>query len=115
MTASIYPDGEDATCRSRRVLPYLPQEVFDAFARPEVLARWWGPAGSTNTFEVFEFRPGGRWKFVMHGPNDTHHPNESVFIELRAPSAVGARIRHIAEPANEENLDRLLSVLHKEP
>jgi uncharacterized protein YndB with AHSA1/START domain len=91
------------------------------------------------------------WKFVMHGPNDTHHPNESVFIELRAPSrlviqhvssprytltitltpresgteitweqqfddaAVAARIRHIAEPANEENLDRLLSVLHKEP
>jgi hypothetical protein len=26
-------------------------------------------------------------------------------------SAVAARIRHIVEPANEQNLDRLLSVL----
>ena len=59
------PNG--ATFRSHRVLPYQPQPVFEAFARPELLAHWWGPNGFTNTFEVFEFRPGGRWKFVMHG------------------------------------------------
>jgi uncharacterized protein YndB with AHSA1/START domain len=129
------------------VLPYRPETVFEAFARPELLARWWGPSGFTNTFEVFEFRAGGRWKFVMHGPDGSHHPNESVFVELDAPSrlvvhhvskprymltitmaahesgtaitwnqefedaAVAARIRHIAEPANEENVDRLVAVL----
>jgi uncharacterized protein YndB with AHSA1/START domain len=139
------PDG--AAFRSQRVLPYQPQSVFEAFARPELLARWWGPAGFTNTFEVFEFRPAGRWTFVMHGPDGSHHPNESVFLELHVPSklvihhvsrpryvltvtltaheagtaitwsqafedsAVAARIRHIVEPANEQNLDRLLSVL----
>ena len=139
------PDG--ATFRSHRVLPYQPQAVFEAFARPELLARWWGPAGFTNTFEVFEFRPAGRWTFVMHGPDGSHHPNENVFLELHVPSklviqhvsrpryvltvtlaaheagtaitwaqafedsAVGARIRHIVEAANEQNLDRLLSVL----
>ena len=135
------------TFRSSRVLPYQPQAVFDAFARPELLARWWGPKGFTNTFEVFEFRPGGRWKFVMHGPKGSHHPNESVFLELDAPSrlvihhvvppryvltvalaahdrgttitwnqefedsAVAERVRHIVEPANEENLDRLTALL----
>jgi uncharacterized protein YndB with AHSA1/START domain len=129
------------------VLPYRPETVFEAFARPELLARWWGPSGFTNTFEIFEFRAGGRWKFVMHGPDGSHHPNESVFVELDAPSrlvvhhvskprymltitmaahesgtaitwnqefedaAVAARIRHIAEPANEENVDRLVAVL----
>jgi uncharacterized protein YndB with AHSA1/START domain len=71
------PSG--AIFRSHRVLPYPPRSVFEAFARPEVLARWWGPNGFTNTFEVFEFRPGGRWKFVMHGPEGSNHPNESVF------------------------------------
>ena len=30
-------------------------------------------------------------------------------------SAVAARIRHIVEPANEQNLDRLLSVLAERP
>ncbi len=73
--------------RYHRVLSHPPQRVFEAFAKPELLARWWGPDGFTNTFEVFEFRVGGRWKFVMHGPNGSH-PNESVFLELKAPSAV---------------------------
>ena len=140
-------DRSGATFQTRRVLPYDPSAVFEAFARPEVLARWWGPAGFTNAFEVCEFRPGGRWKYVMHGPEGTRHPNESVFREVEAPSrlviqhvskpryvltvtltaheggtavtwdqefedaAVASRIRHIVEPANEQNLDRLASVL----
>src|SRR5688572_18226776 len=146
-TAQNSGDVNGALFRSERVLPYPPDAVFDAFARPELLAQWWGPAGFTNTFEIFEFRPGGRWKFVMHGPNGAQFPNESVFLELDAPSrvvihhvskpryvltvtlaaheagtaitwtqefedaAVAARIRHIVEPANEQNLDRLLSIL----
>jgi uncharacterized protein YndB with AHSA1/START domain len=136
-----------ATFRSHRMLPYQPETVFEAFARPERLALWWGPNGFTNTFEVFEFRPGGRWRLVMHGPDGSNHWNESVFLELHGPSklviqhvspprfvltvtlaaheagtaitwaqefedsAVAARIAHIVEPANEQNLDRLLSVL----
>ena len=148
MASSPKPEGPDgATFRGYRVLPYQPRAVFEAFARPELLAQWWGPNGFTNTFEVFEFRPGGRWKFVMHGPDGSHHPNESLLLELHGPSrlviqhvspprfvltvaldphatgtaitwsqefedsVVAARIRHIAEPANEQNLDRLLSVL----
>ena len=133
--------------RTHRVLPHEPRSVFEAFARPELLERWWGPAGFTNAFEVCEFRPGGRWKYVMHGPEGTKHPNESVFREVQAPSrlvihhvskpryvltitlaaheagtaitwvqefedaTVAARIRHIVEPANEQNLDRLQSLL----
>ena len=142
---SVFP-GNAIFC-SHRVVPYQPEAVFEAFARPELLAQWWGPAGFSSTFEVFEFRTGGRWKFVLHGPNGSHYPNESVFLELDPPSrlvihhvskprymltvtmaaqeagtaitwsqefedaAVAARIRHIVEPANEQNLDRLLSVL----
>jgi uncharacterized protein YndB with AHSA1/START domain len=139
------PDG--VTFRAHRVLPHKPQSVFEAFARPELLARWWGPDGFTNTFDVFDFRPQGRWSYVMHGPQGANYPNESVFLELRAGSkvviqhvsrpryvltvtlapheggtamtwaqefedgAVAARIRHIVEPANEQNLDRLASLL----
>src|SRR5512144_1267366 len=85
-----------AAFRSHRVLPYLRQRVFEAFARPELLSRWWGPNGFTNTFEVFEFRLGGRWKFVMHGPDGSHHPNENVFIRLDAPSTLV--IQHVSQP-----------------
>src|SRR5262245_2414953 len=82
--------------RSRRPGSHPPQRVFEAFAKPDLLARWWGPDGFTNTFEVFEFRVGGRWKFVMHGPNGSHHRNESAFLELKAPSVVV--IHHLSHP-----------------
>jgi uncharacterized protein YndB with AHSA1/START domain len=118
-------DRNGATFRSHRLLPYQPQSVFEAFARPELLARWWGPAGFTNTFEVFEFRPGGRWAFVMLVIQHVSRPRYVLTVTLAAheagtaiawaqefeDGAVAARIRHIVEPANEQNLDRLLSVL----
>ncbi|MCX5662078.1 MAG: SRPBCC domain-containing protein [Planctomycetota bacterium] len=70
--------------------------MYDAFERPEQLAKWWGPKGFTNTFSQFEFRPGGRWVFVMHGPNGADYPNESVFRELQRN--VKVVIEHVVEP-----------------
>lgn len=70
-----------------REIPATPEQVFAAFSDPVRLARWWGPAGFTNTFSVCEFRTGGRWSFVMHGPNGRDFPNESIFAEIAAPSA----------------------------
>lgn len=64
------------------------ERVFRAFAEPHHLARWWGPNGFSSRFEVFEFRPGGRWRFVMHGPDGTDYPNESVFLDIAAPERV---------------------------
>ena len=56
--------------------------VYKAFADPAHLARWWGPDGFTSTFEVFDLRPGGAWRLVMHGPDGTNYPNESIFREV---------------------------------
>lgn len=74
--------ADDRTLGTSRTLPYTPKEIYRAFASAELLAAWWGPDGFSNTFETFEFRTGGRWKFVMHGPDGTNYPNESVFKEL---------------------------------
>lgn len=79
-----------------REIPASPEAVFAAFSDPERLARWWGPAGFTNTFSLCEMKPGGRWKYVMHGPDGKNYPNESVFAELDAPRKIV--IDHVAEP-----------------
>jgi uncharacterized protein YndB with AHSA1/START domain len=71
-------------------------QVFAAIADPQRLARWWGPAGFTNTFNVCEFKNGGRWSFVMHGPDGTDYANESVFAEIEAPHKVV--VQHESEP-----------------
>ncbi|HKJ63516.1 MAG TPA: SRPBCC domain-containing protein, partial [Hyphomicrobiales bacterium] len=49
-----------------------------------------------NTFEIFEFTAGGRWKFVMHGPDGNDYLNESKFEELVPNSTVV--IKHDCPP-----------------
>lgn len=140
-------NSPNAVCSTERVLCASPRSVFAAFEQPDQLARWWGPKDFTNTFEQFEFKPGGRWVFVMHGPNGANYPNESVFREIQPDAKIvighdsaprftltvtltargdkthlawvqefesaelAARMRPICEPANEQNLDRLQSLL----
>ncbi|WP_330959315.1 SRPBCC domain-containing protein [Photobacterium sp. 53610] len=79
---------EERTLRTSRVLPFSPKEIYGAFASADLLASWWGPEGFSNTFEIFEFTTGGRWKFVMHGPDGKSYLNESFFKELVPDSRI---------------------------
>ncbi len=83
-------------------MPARPEEVFAAISDPARLARWWGPAGFSNTFETFEFRAGGRWLFTMHGPDGKNYPNESRFLEI-VPNVL-VRIQHTNLPHFELSL-----------
>lgn len=74
--------------RTSREIPATVEEVFAAFADPQRLARWWGPAGFTNTFKICEFKNGGRWSFIMHGPDGKNFQNEVVFAEIEPPTRV---------------------------
>jgi uncharacterized protein YndB with AHSA1/START domain len=69
-------------CQTQRDFAYPVMDIYAAFAQPEVLARWWGPQGFTNTFHLFEFKKDGQWKFTMHGPDGHDYLNESYFSEL---------------------------------
>lgn len=79
---------EDRTLSTSRTLPFSPKAIYSAFSSAELLASWWGPEGFTNSFEVFEFTDGGRWEFVMHGPDGKNYLNESVFEELISDSKI---------------------------
>ena len=79
---------EDRTLRTSRTLSFSPEEIYGAFSSADLLASWWGPEGFSNTFEIFDFTAGGRWKFVMHGPDGKDYLNESFFEELVPDSKV---------------------------
>lgn len=92
----IAEDPPMTTFTTSREIAAPPAAVFAAISTPARLARWWGPAGFTNTFSLCDFRPGGRWSFVMHAPDGAAYPNESIFAEIEAPSRVV--IHHVCEP-----------------
>ncbi|MEI9898009.1 MAG: SRPBCC family protein [Chthoniobacter sp.] len=79
--------------------------VFRLYREPERLARCWGPTGFRNTFHEYDFRPGGHWRFIMHGPDGTDYPNHSVFEEIVAPERIV--FRHL-DPLHEFQMTVLL-------
>lgn len=52
------------------------------------LKNWWGPAGFTNTFNEFDLRPGGKWRFIMHGPDKGNYHNECECIKIEKPTLI---------------------------
>ena len=80
--------SDDRSFIHSRVIDATPEQLFRAFEDAERLARWWGPDGFSSTFEIFDFFPGGTWKFVMHGPDGNNYPNESVFREVVVPERI---------------------------
>jgi uncharacterized protein YndB with AHSA1/START domain len=86
----------NAAVSTERVLSATPRMIFAVFEQPDHLAQWWGPKDFTNTFEQFAFTPGGRWVFVMHGPNGASYPNESIFQEIEPDTRIV--IEHVVKP-----------------
>ena len=71
-----------------RVISAPPELVFEAFTEVRHLSQWWGPEGFTTTTRAFEFRVGGVWDFVMHGPDGTDYQEWISFIEIAPPERI---------------------------
>ena len=68
-----------------RVFDAPRERVFDAWTTPEHLTRWFGPNGFTMTTHEIDVRPGGRWRFMFHGPDGTNYDSRMVFLEVKRP------------------------------
>lgn len=89
-------DHSDRKIVTTRIFNASREIVFSAWTNPELLKKWWGPKGFTNTFHEFDLRPGGNWKFTMHGADGGNYPNESVFVEIKEPEKI--ILNHISNP-----------------
>lgn len=56
--------------------------VWEAWTTAENIARWWGPKGFTTTVKELNFRPGGRWEFIMIDEQGNEYPALGVFKEI---------------------------------
>jgi uncharacterized protein YndB with AHSA1/START domain len=43
------------------------ERVWRAWTTPEEVKKWWGPAGFTAPVIEIDLRPGGKYKYCMHG------------------------------------------------
>ncbi len=88
MATEIISTTPDCEIVSSRIFNAPRALVFNAWANPNHLKNWWGPVGFTNTFNAFDFRVGGKWSFIMHGPDKGNYPNECEFIKIEEPTII---------------------------
>ena len=93
-----------------RVIGAPRELVFEAFTAVRHLSRWWGPEGFTTSTRAFEFRVGGEWDFVMHGPDGTDYQEWISWSEIDPPARIA--LRH---GAFRDDPDAFESVLTFEP
>ncbi|TDD94212.1 SRPBCC family protein [Flavobacterium cellulosilyticum] len=88
MATEIIATTPDSEIVSSRIINAPRELVFRAWSEPNHLKNWWGPAGFTNTFNTFDFRVGGKWIFIMHGPDKGNYENECEFIKIEKPALI---------------------------
>ena len=85
---SVRTAGGDREMVITRVLAAPRELVFDAWTDSEHIGRWWGPNGFTTTNFEMDVRPGGTWRYVMHGPDGTDYPNRMRYLEVVRPERI---------------------------
>src|SRR6476661_1165020 len=82
------PETADREIVISRVIDAPRELVFEAFTEVRHLSRWWGPTGFTTTTASLEFRVGGEWDFVMHGPDGTDYTEWISWTEITPPERI---------------------------
>lgn len=59
--------------------------VFDAFSKPELLTRWFGPRGYSLVVCEVDHRVGGGFRFVLRGPDGKDMGMRGVYREIVPP------------------------------
>jgi uncharacterized protein YndB with AHSA1/START domain len=59
--------------------------VWDAFTKPELLKRWFGPRGWSLAVCEVDFKVGGGFRFILRGPDGKEMGMRGVYREIVPP------------------------------
>lgn len=62
--------------------------LFKVWTEPEHIEKWWGPRGFSTEVKGVDLRPGGKWEYVMKGPDGAEYPVNGVFSEVDRPERI---------------------------
>jgi uncharacterized protein YndB with AHSA1/START domain len=69
-----------------RVIDASRARVFEAWAKPEQLQRWFAPNPYRLRVERMDFRPGGAFRMAMLAPSGAEHEFSGVYSEIVPPA-----------------------------
>lgn len=76
---------DDRVLTIERVFRTTPEELFDAWTRPELLIEWWGPEGMKTPEHEMDVREGGAWATTMVSDKGERHAVSGVYKVIDRP------------------------------
>lgn len=83
---SVTTDPEALTLTVVAEFPVPVERLWEAFADPRQLERFWGPPGYPATFGTYDLRPGGIAHYWMTSPEGERYHARWEFEEIEAPN-----------------------------
>jgi uncharacterized protein YndB with AHSA1/START domain len=84
--------------------------VFDAWTKPEHVARWWDPSRAPLAVCEIDLRPNGAFRFVNSGPDGIQHPFAGTYREIDPPERLVFTAR--TSPSGAESVGTLVFSEH---
>ena len=106
----------------KRRLNAPPAKVYAAWTDPQMIARWFGPAGVESVEAKTDLRIGGRYHIIMHVPGDRHDvmgvyrevmPNEKLVFTW-AWKSMPERESLVTVTFKPDGAGTLLTLLHEQ-
>src|SRR5690606_24212963 len=88
---SVVKDPEALTLTVVADFPVPVRRLWDAYADPRQIEKFWGPPGWPATFTRHDMAPGGRSTYVMTGPEGERSGGYWEFISVEAPRSFEVR------------------------
>tara|TARA_R110000868_G_scaffold37111_5_gene131409 strand:+ start:37378 stop:37878 length:501 start_codon:yes stop_codon:yes gene_type:complete len=99
-----------------------PVELFyNVWTQPEHISKWWGPEGFTTRVVEYDFKVGGKTKFIMTGPDGTEYPVTGKFLEIVENNKIvstdefGDEYKQMAEKHGMKipNIDKIIALFEE--
>jgi uncharacterized protein YndB with AHSA1/START domain len=81
----VRKDAQSRTMTLEAELDASPERVWQLWADPRQLERWWGPPTYPATVDGHDLRPGGQVEYYMTGPEGDQHRGFWEVDEVEAP------------------------------
>ena len=101
---AVRKDSQALTMTIEAEFDASPERVWQLWADPRQLERWWGPPTYPATFTQHDLAPGSRTEYYMIGPAGDKHGGYWEVVEVDAPHGLVLRAG-FANPDGTPNAD----------
>ncbi len=85
---AVHKDAAELTLTVNAEFAAPPERIWQLWADPRQLERWWGPPSYPATFTAHDLRPGGHMSYHMTGPGGDQPHGYWEIDEVDPPSLI---------------------------